>query len=252
MDIHDFLGARRSAPGDWTFSLPQRMHGAFGGAFGGLVAACAILASRDAAPDRTPAAGDFRFLRGLRAGDAHARATLVRAGRSLSCVQTDILDGDGELSARAVISFVDAGALRDIPRDAVQRPPDWTPFDEAEPWPPVAPIVETLRARTVGSGPDGVATAVHVPWEPAGDAEAACLAADMSVGPPVAYAVSGERVSTPNPDLSVRFCGEVSTRVVVGLARTERVHGGVAAVRIAVWSGDSLAAIGVSSSLVLG
>ena len=252
MDIRSFLGARHNDDGDWSFELPTEMHGAFGGAFGGLVAACTLIAARDSAPQRTPVALDCRFLRGLPAGTARARAELVHSGRSLSCASVDVFDSRERLATRATVSFVDGDALRDISRPAVAPPRAWTPFDEAEPWPPVAPIVSTLSARTVGSGPEGVASAVTIPWVDGGSAEAACLAGDMSVGPPVAQAMSGERVSTPNPDLSLRFCGEVTTDHVVGLAKTERAGGGVAIVRISVWSGAELVAIGVSSSLLLG
>src|SRR5438552_286657 len=113
MDIKTFLDAKQSAEGDWTFSLPTSVHGAFGGAFG--------------------------------------------------CIG---------------------------PRRHRHR-----------------------RPRSVGPG---------------GSAEAACLAADISVSPPLGYAMSGERVSTPNPDLSLRFCGDVTTDHVIGLARMERAEAGVA------------------------
>jgi acyl-coenzyme A thioesterase PaaI-like protein len=252
VDIETFLDARRAAPGDWTFGLPTEFHGAFGGAFGGLIAACGIYASRDLAPGRTPVAADYRFLRGLPAGRARVCASVVRAGRSLSCISVDVLDETGGLAAQALVSFVDAGALKHVVRAGPSKPGGWAPFDTAEPWPPVAPIVSTLAARTLGSGADGIATGVRVPWETAGSAEAACLAGDMSVGAPLGYAMAGERVSTPNPDLSLRFCGDVTTDHVVGLARTERADGGVAVVRIGVWSGDELVAIGVSSALLLG
>jgi len=252
VDIHTFLDATRHADGDWSFALPEAFHGAFGGAFGGLIAACAVLASRDLAPGRTPSAADCRFLRGVPAGRARVRATMVRSGRSLSCVSVDASDEADRLAARALISFVDRAALRDVRRAAAAPPGAWTPFDDAQPWPAVAPIVTTLEARTVWSGRQGIATAVRVPWDPAGSAEAACLAGDMSVGPPLAAAASGEGVSTPNPDLSLRFCGEVTTDAVIGLARTERADGGVAAVAVSVWSGDALVAVGVSSALLLG
>ena len=251
MDIGTFLNAKPVGEGDWTFDLPETFHGAFGGAFGGLVAACTIFASRDLAPGRTPSAADCRFLRGLPAGRAHVIATVVRSGRSLSCVSVDVTDEAERLAARALVSFVDAGALRDVRRTGALPPGTWTPFDDAQRWPAVAPIVETLSARTVWSGTEGFATAVRVPWDPAGSAEAACLAGDMSVGAPLGSAAAGEGVSTPNPDLSLRFCGEVTTDHVIGLARTERAAGGVAVVAISVWSGDALVAAGVSSGLML-
>lgn len=252
MDIESFFGATRHGEGDWTFALPVEMHGAFGGAFGGLIGACTVLVARDVARERTPAALDCRFLRALPAGTALCRGSLLHAGRTLSCVGVDVFDERERLATRATISLVDGSALRDIARAHPAASMHFAPFENAEPWPPVAPIVKTLEARTVASGPDGIASAVRIPWDEGGSAEAACLAGDMSVGPPVALSMSGERVSTPNPDLSLRFCGDVTTDHVVGLARTERAAGGVAVVRISVWSGDELVAIGISSSLLLG
>jgi acyl-coenzyme A thioesterase PaaI-like protein len=252
MDINTFLGAARVSEGEWTFELPTDFHGAFGGAFGGLIAACAILASRDLAPGRTPVAADYRFLRGLPAGRARGCATVVRSGRSLSCVSVDVTDEAGGLATRALVSYVDTGALRTVVRSPAVKPDGWTAFDKADPWPPVAPIVSTLSARTIGSGPEGIATGVRVPWDPAGSAEAACLAGDMSVGAPLGYSTSGEGVQTPNPDVSLRFCGDVTTDHVVGLARTERADNGVAIVRIAVWSGGARVGVGGWSALLLG
>lgn len=252
MDIETFLDAEHIGEGQWTFALPTSVHGAFGGAFGGIIAACAVFASRDLAGERTPVAGDFRFLRGLPAGRARARADVVRSGRSLSCMSVDVSDDSGALATRALISYADARALHRVERTGVPKPDGWKRFEDADRWPPVAPIVETLSARSLGSGPDGYATAVRVPWDASGSAEAACLAADMSVGMPLGYGTAGENVSTPNPDVSIRFCGDVTTDHVIGLARMERAHAGVAVVRISVWSGDELVAIGVSSALLLG
>ncbi len=72
MDIKTFLGAQEHGDGDWTFELPTQVHGAFGGAFGGLIAACTVLASRSCAPGRTPVALDCRFLRALPAEEYRA------------------------------------------------------------------------------------------------------------------------------------------------------------------------------------
>jgi acyl-coenzyme A thioesterase PaaI-like protein len=63
--------------------------------------------------------------------------------------------------------------------------------------------------------------------------------------------MSGEKVSHPNPDMSLRFCGEASTPHVVAAARTERAHGGLAMVAVGVWSGAELVAAGTSFSLLL-
>lgn len=252
MEIERFLGAERITDGDWRFSIGRELHGAFGGAFGGVLAACVLVVSRDVAPGRVPAAIDCRFLRALPAGSAHARGTLLHSGRSLSCVSVDLLDERDRLATGATVSLVDRDALSAASRPGPHPPAAWTPFDDARPWPAVAPIVETFGARSVGSGDWGIASALRVPWDDAdASAEAACLAGDLCVGPPVAVTLSGEPVSHPNPDLSLRFCGEVTTPVVVGVGRTERAGGGVAAVDITVWSGTELVAVGSSISLLL-
>lgn len=252
MDIKEFLQAERVSDDEWTFHIGRELHGAFGGAFGGMLAACAVLASREVAPGRAPAALDCRFVRGLPAGAARTRATVLHSGRSLTNVSVDITDERDRLATRATVSLADPAALSALRRPGPRVPDGWKPFEDATPWPAVAPIVGAIHARSVGSGEGGFATGVRVPWDEGGSAEAACLAGDMSVGMPLGQAAAGEGVSTPNPDLALRFCGEVTTRDLVGLARCERAGGGVAIVAIEVWSGQDLVAVGVSSALLLG
>jgi acyl-coenzyme A thioesterase PaaI-like protein len=74
----------------------------------------------------------------------------------------------------------------------------------------------------------------------------------MCVGPPVAFGLAGEDVAHPNPDLSLRFAGPVTGTEVIGVGRMERVHAGLATVSIQVWSASRLAALGVSTSMLLG
>lgn len=70
----DFLGGIERGGGDHGFDIPRSLHGAVGGAFGGVVAATSIVAARRQPPGRVPLALDCRFLRGLPAGPALARA----------------------------------------------------------------------------------------------------------------------------------------------------------------------------------
>jgi hypothetical protein len=128
---------------------------------------------------------------------------------------------------------------------------------DGSPWrrPPgvEAPIIDTLEPRLVGRDDRGLATAIRVPWQDndAG-AEAACLVADLCVGPPVAAAFPDRWIPHPNPDLSLRFSSARHDEpVVVGVGRLERIAAGLASVRIEVWAGAELAAVGVSSSLLL-
>lgn len=255
MDIRTFLGAVEDGNGKFTFVLPTPMHGAFGGAFGGIIGACSIHAARAVAPGRVPIGIDCRFVRGLPAGSARAVASLLHGGRSLSTVSVDVTDERGRLATRASVSLVEPSALRDLSHFDAQRPGDFSPYDDARPWPAVAPIVETLGARSVGSGDGGFATSIRVPWDVAGaSAESACLAADLSVGMPIGATLTaaGEPVPrAPNPDLTVRFCGEVDDQHIVGRARTVSMVRGVMAIQIDVWSGSSVVAVGSASAIVL-
>jgi acyl-coenzyme A thioesterase PaaI-like protein len=250
MNCREFLGATPGENGTWRFSLGRELHGAFGGAFGGVVAAATVVAARPLAEGRIPAALDIRFLRGLPAGAATATATLLHSGRSLSCVSVDLCQEDGRLAARATTSFVAPEALAPINRDHDEHV--LPTYDEGRQWPPIgAPIIETLAPRAV-PWENAEALVIRIPWED-GDtsAEAACVAADMAVGPPVVFGLTDEQVGHPNPDLSLRFAGPVTGRDVIGVGRLARVHAGLATVTIEVWSGAALVAVGVSTSMLL-
>ena len=253
MKPSEFLGAIPGEDGTWRFEIGRELHGAFGGAFGGVVAAAAVMTARSVAQHRTPVALDIRFLRSLPAGTVTAAATVLHSGRTLSCVSVDLCTEDGRLAARATVSLVAAEALAPLSRDpdAVSLPL----YAEGRAWPTVgAPIIESLAPRTVPWPAAGDALAIRVPWDDNADAspEAACLPADMAVGPPVVLGIAAaEGVAHPNPDLSLRFAAPITGDEVVGIGRLERVHAGIATVAVEVWSIAGLAAIGVSSSTLL-
>lgn len=254
----EFLGGEAAGDGLWDFTIGRELHGAFGGAFGGALTACTVLAARSLVGGRVPSALDVRFLRGLGAGTARITPTLIHEGRSLSCVSVDVVDARGKLTTRATISFVDPAILH--PLDDEGSAGSWKPSrdDGGVPWqqPPgvEVPIVTSLRPRAVGLDERGIATALAIPWDEdvsGASAEAACLAADICVGPPVAQACTSGWIPHPNPDLSLRFLGSVVGDEVVGIGRLERMDHGLAGVRIEVRSGERLVAIGVSDSMLL-
>ena len=249
--VQKFLGAESLGEGAWRFTVPVELHGAFGGAFGGVVAACTLIAARSVAPGRVPNALDCRFVRGLPAGSAVATATVLHSGRSLSTISVDLSDERDRLCTRSTISLVAPEALHPIGRPGPQ-PGDWKPHEDASRWPAIAPIVEAIDSRLVGNDERGFATAMKIPWdvEAASSAESASMAADMAVGPPLG-SLTGEGASTPNPDLSLRFCGQVTSDTIVGVGRLDRVGGGVAAVGVEVWSDGALVATGVSTALMI-
>jgi acyl-coenzyme A thioesterase PaaI-like protein len=253
----DFLGGEPTAEGEWRFSMGRELYGAFGGVFGGAVAAASLTTARSLAPGRVPAALDCRFLRSLPEGAARAMATVVHDGRTLSCVSVDVLDQRERIATRATVSFVDPAVLNPLDHAGASSPvPSWTEVENGARWrqPPgvEAPIIETLEPEVIGRDDRGVATAIRVPWQPGGaGAEAACLAADLCVGPPVAAAFPDRWIPHPNPDLSLRFAAAPQDERVVAAGRLERIAAGLAVVRIEVWSGAELAAAGVSTSLLL-
>jgi len=52
MRAAEFLGGRPDEEGSWRFELGRKLHGAFGGAFGGVVAAATLVAARPLAEGR--------------------------------------------------------------------------------------------------------------------------------------------------------------------------------------------------------
>lgn len=256
----EFLNGEAEVDGAWRFRLSRRLNGAFGGTNGGVIAAAALAVSRHAAPGRVPAALDARFLRGLGTGTSRIVPSVLHQGRTLSCVTLDVLDERGRLCTRATVSLVAPEALErfDAPGDA-PAPAGWTAHAEGRPWPRPAPpveipLLESFDPRAVGRDERGSATSVRIPFdEPGRLAEAACIAADIAVGPPVGRAVAGRApVPHPNPDLSLRFSGDGDPLPeLVGCGRLEQIRGGLAQTRIEVWCGERLCAIGVSSSTLL-
>lgn len=250
----EFLGARPGEDGTWSFALGQDLHGAFGGAFGGVVAAASVMAARPATESRRPISLHTTFVRGLSTPTCRSTVELVNRGRTITTVSVDLLDETGKLAARSAVTFAADEALdaRDVPAPST---PELRPYEDGEPAPAIAPIVEALEARFVGKRNGGYAHAVRIPWDAAdGDAsaEAICLAADFCVGTPVGVAMRDDPVPIPNPDLSVRFLGSGVPPVLVGIGRLGRIDRGVAATFVEVWGGDELVGAGLSSAVMLG
>jgi acyl-coenzyme A thioesterase PaaI-like protein len=254
----EFLGGKYLGEGDWHFDLGRELHGAFGGTFGGVLAAVAVLAGQERAQGRTPSGLDCRFLRGLPAGPARVHTELVAEGRTLTCLSVDIVGSDDSLATRATVSYVNAAALEllDSSGSPSRTEPEVTEHADGKPWKEPKgveiPILTTFDPRGVGRGELGIATSVKVPWDdPTAAAASACLAADMCVGPPVDRALSDGWIPHPNPDLALRFAAPSDEPTMTGHGRLEDITGGLATVRVEVWGGGALAAVGVASSLLL-
>jgi acyl-coenzyme A thioesterase PaaI-like protein len=252
--LFEFLRAEATDDG-LTAEITRDDYGAYEGAFGGLVAALSLAAARRVAEGRRPVSLDARFLRRLEAGGVHARAEVVRSGLTLTTVEVTVTDSHGVPCAVASTSFVDPTTLQDVDDAAMVRPGASVAYAEATPFQlrrRDVPIIGTLGPRVALTAPGLVATVLPVPWDEPGTApEASCLAADMSVGPPVARDLDSDAANHPNGDLSLRFCADDAGPEIAGVARLERISAGVATVRMEVFSGVELLAVGCASSLLL-
>lgn len=261
MNLDEFLGVEREGATTHV-TIGEELHGAFGGAFGGVVAASMLVAARAVAPGRRPFALDCRFLRGLPAGRATARATVVHEGRSITAVDVALTGPDGKLAATAAATFANREALFALDvheheaAPAVKLSPATVYYDTAtmltSPAGVDAPILSSLAPRIAVPGPRVYATVLRVPWDDDGTGpESSCLAADMCTGAPVLAGMGSHRVPHPNPDLSVRFLHDDWVPEVAGIARLESVAAGAAAVRFDIRCGEQLLAVGQATSLLL-
>ncbi len=264
MNLREFLKAE---PGEerTTFHLGEELHGAFGGAFGGVVAASLLFAARQRVPDRRPVAVDARFLRSLPRGDAEARVEVVRSGRSVTELSVVLTGSDGRQAASALVALADPEALQ--PREepdplAARRGPvdqaiRAVRYDAAIPLTSeqahAAPVVASLAPRLARPAEGVFVSVVKVPWtpEPGTGAEAACLAADMCTGPPVVAGLGERWAPHPNGDLSVRFATDSWLPEVAGAARLEWFAAGCAVTHFDLVSEGRIVGAGVSTSYVL-
>jgi acyl-coenzyme A thioesterase PaaI-like protein len=207
------------------------------------------------APGRRVAGIDARFIRGFRPGTANVVAVIVNEGRTLSTVQVDVSNAQGKLCTRALVALVNPESLADVDHDGAEPPSGLLAVSEGTPWaqpePPMTiPLLETFEPTFCGRTSAGTATAAKTVWDGNEScAEAVCIAADLSVGPPVARAMKGHRVGTPNPDISLRFGAEVELPdFLVACCRLQSLVAGLASTAIDVWAGSSLLATGVSTT----
>jgi acyl-coenzyme A thioesterase PaaI-like protein len=252
----EFLAVEEAEEGVY-FGVTKKLSDAFEGTLGGVVAACSLVAARAMSSERRPFALDCRFLRSLEEGYVYAEPWLISEGRTTTVVGVQVMDEQGTLVAIATASFVERDALHPLDDSAMVRPGASVTYAEASPLQlrrVDTPILGTLQPRVKLTEAGLIASVLRVPWDDLDGTgpEAACLAADLSVGPPVAAELGDEWVPHPNPDLSLRFASEDTDEEVAGVTRLERVGRGVAAVRIEVFSGIELVAVGCSTSLLLG
>jgi acyl-coenzyme A thioesterase PaaI-like protein len=249
------FNGKKVSDGNFTFQLEENINGGFGGTNGGVLAALCVNVARDLAPKRIPSALDTRFIRGFRPGEASVSATVLNEGRSLSVISVDIHNSEGKLCVRSTVTLVAAEALAEIDVQGQQLEQEGLlPLNEGKVWPQPKgpqniPLIDTFQPAYIGNNNYGTATAIQVIWqEQRTAAEAVCIAADISVGPPVARLVKG-KAGIPNPDISLRFCGDSDVgENLLAFCKTENIVQGIATNVIKVFSGESLIALGSSTT----
>lgn len=272
MSAAEFLGVERPNDGAVIFALGDHLRGAFGGVFGGGVAAATLLAARTVCPDRRPFSLHCTFLRTVRPGTQTAAVEPVSEGRSVTTVGVTLFEGaadaEGDAVARATAGFAADAAL--VAFDAApMKAPELDRFEKGWELPlpegVEAPLMDTLPLRITGMPRGGFAHAIRAPWPDGGDAaEAAAMMGDYCAGLAVGAAVGpeGTKIPVPNPDLSLRFTGDAWGELFVGVGRLARIDRGAAAVHVEVWTGPddhweqgderaSLLAVGLSSAVML-
>ncbi|HVM40534.1 MAG TPA: hypothetical protein VM618_07125, partial [Acidimicrobiia bacterium] len=203
---------------------------------------------------------------------------LVSSGRTVTTVSVVMHEGAGSDSssgaggrpvAHAVATFAAPDALVDFDAAGPLQAPEVKAFDDGWELPVPkgveAPLMDTLPLRITGMPDGGFAHTIRTPWSGEGcAAEAAAMMGDYCAGVPVGAAVGpkGTKIPVPNPDLSLRFCGEAWGEVVVGVGRLARIDRGAAATLVEVWTGPddawvagddrpTLLAVGLSSAVML-
>ena len=253
MDVIEFLGGKQEGDGRWRFALGEHLNGAFGGIFGGCIAAASLTAARAVAPGRSPAGIDCKFLRAL-STPATVTATVVHEGRTLTAVDVEVTDERDRRTTTASVTLVNAEVLHplDLPAPTLHIPGGSGGAEWRAPPSAMAPIIDALSPRMAKTADGGIACTVRIPWDDdAGSPEAMCMAGDVCVGPPVGGALK-TWVPHPNPDLSLVFGKPTAPEPLVGVGRLRGVQGGIALVGIEVFAGGALAALGASYSLLLG
>ena len=259
MNFSERLRGAQQPDGEWQFDLAEELNGGFGGTNGGTLAAVCVFVARSTAAPRIPISIDARFIRGFRPGLARVVSTVLNAGRTLTTVSVDIVTAQGKLATRGTVSLVAPEALADVDQAPSRIAPEGlTSFAQSRVWRQPKgfagiPLIDTFSPRLMGASDAAITTGTKIIWDdPDATAEAACIAADISVGPPVAGALKGLPLAMPNPDISLRFTGAIAnTDHLVSCARLEGVNAGLAMTSLAVWSDAVLIGVGISTTTCL-
>lgn len=258
MLFEECIPIEQVAGDEWRAELAERLNGGFGGTNGGVLAAICLRAARSAAPGYVPAGIDARFIRSFAPGTAHLTVTTLNRGRTLACVSVDVVTEAGKLATRGTVSLVNPDTLEAVDRSPVSPLPEGlTDYKDARAWRQPhgqdIPLIDTFSPRAMGVTNDATVTGTTVLWDdPRAVEEAACIAADISVGPPVARALKGLPLAMPNPDLTLRFTGlRNGADHLVADCRLQGIAQGLATTSLTVYGAGDPIAIGISTTTCL-
>lgn len=246
----------RRHDGRWTFELEERFNGAFGGTNGGVAAAVSLHAARGDRHELVPAAIDCHFLKGCRPGTATVTTRPLSEGRTLTVIATETRDHAGSLCTAALVTLVNPDrleqAIRALPAICVPADRSTEPQPWRHPKGHRIPLIDTFAPEIVASSDDSTTTRIRPGFDVRdATAEAVCIAADISVGPPVGRAVSG-RASLPNPNLALRFSGaRYAGSHMQSCCRLAQIEAGLACTEIRVGSDEMLLGTGTSMTTCL-
>jgi len=255
-EFADVFRAQRRTDDAWEFELEERFNGAFGGTNGGVAAAVSLWAARARHAGWIPAAIDCHFLKGCKPGTARVSLRTLNEGRTLTVIATETRDHTSRMCTTALVTLVHPAMLDATISVPAGRCVATDPSGKAQRWQHPKghriPLIDSFAPEIVASSTDSITTRIELPFE-VGDAtaEAVCIAADISVGPPVGRAVAG-RASLPNPNLALRFCGTSRRgRTLQSRCRLVQIHAGLACTEIEVGSDEVLLATGTSMTTCL-
>ena len=263
----EFLGGPEPAAGDsWTFDFGSHLASAWGATYGGALGAACVAVARELAPGRAPRSLHMQFLRQVPGGRVTSHGRVVLAGRIVTTVQVDVLDGRGRPAVLGVITLVDTQSLvRDHEHVASPRIDLITTPLGRPVWP--SPVADFLGVGTehwltsedlprMVTGEPSYATKTYAPWRDVADTgpELACLIADMCNGGAITHgmrAVFPDRYAFPNTDLSLRFSGLPGQAETTATSALLCAFDGTTIAGIAVHSAAGQLAHGLSTSVLV-
>lgn len=265
--VQEFLGGPHAVNSGWRFDFGEHLASAWGGTYGGALAAGCVALARRAAPGRSPRSLHMQLMRKVPLGVVSAHVRQLYAGRTVTTVQVQVLDGRDRVAVQSEVTLVDTQAL------ARQETYVTAPAIRvvAEPRSDRHPNVASPVARVLGlkpmdwlrtpdlppaiTGNDSYVGVGRAPWsdQTRTGPELACVMADVCNGGAIVHGLppgAEYRYAFPNTDLSLRFSALPGAAEVTGVGTLLCVHEGTTIVGIRVQTEAGQLAHGLSGSIL--